>query len=121
VSLKINRRGGEGITVPYALIFDRVRKNRGFKDVRGRPDIAAEIAEGIDSRALGECLVRIARENLRDKAFAALNRLGGLLSAFLGLLAEPVCVVMGIGVVRGLPRCPRKSSKGCCRTRTGQP
>ncbi len=64
MSLKINHRGGEGITVPYAPIFDSVRKNRGFKDVRGRPDLAAEIAEGIESRALGECLVRIASENL---------------------------------------------------------
>jgi hypothetical protein len=64
VPLKINHRGGEGITVPYAPIFDAVRKNRGFKDVRGRPDLAAEIAEGIESRALGECLVRIAKENL---------------------------------------------------------
>jgi len=64
VPLKISRRGGEGITVPYAPIFDAVRKNRGFEDVRGRPDLAAEIAEGIESRALGECLVRIAKENL---------------------------------------------------------
>lgn len=62
--LRISRRGGEGITVPYAPIFDTVRKNRGFKDARGRPDLAAEIAEGIESRALGECLVRIAKENL---------------------------------------------------------
>jgi hypothetical protein len=64
VPLKISRRSAEGITVPYAPIFDAVRKNRGFKDVRGRPDLAAEIAEGIESRALGECLVRIAKENL---------------------------------------------------------
>jgi hypothetical protein len=64
VTLKINRRGGEGITVPYAPIFDAIRKNRGFKDTRGRPDLAEEIAEGIESRALGKCLVRIAKENL---------------------------------------------------------
>jgi hypothetical protein len=64
VPLKISRRGGEGVTVPYAPIFDGVRKNRGFRDARGRPDLAAEIAEGIESRALGECLVRIAKENL---------------------------------------------------------
>jgi hypothetical protein len=64
VPLKINHRGGEGITVPYAPMLDSVRKNRGFKDVRGRPDLAAEIAEGIESRALDECLVRIASENL---------------------------------------------------------
>lgn len=62
--LKINHRGGEGITVPYAPIFDAVRKNRGFLDVRGRPDLAAEIAEGIESQALGECLVRISKENV---------------------------------------------------------
>jgi hypothetical protein len=64
VPLKINHRGGEGITVPYAPIFDAVRKNRGFLDVRGRPDLAAEIAEGIESQALGECLVRISKENV---------------------------------------------------------
>ena len=62
--LKIRRRGGEGITVPYAQIFDAIRKNRGFKDTRGRPDLAAEIAEGRESPALGKCLVRIAKENL---------------------------------------------------------
>lgn len=60
--LKISRRGGEGITVPYAPIFDAIRKNRGFKDTRRCPDIAREIAEGAESPALRECLVRIARE-----------------------------------------------------------
>jgi hypothetical protein len=50
--------------VPYGPIFDGVRKNSGFRDVRGRPDVAAQITEGGESRALLDLLVRIARENM---------------------------------------------------------
>jgi hypothetical protein len=62
--LQISSRGGDGITVPYGPIFDSVRKNSGFSDVRGRPDLAAQIAEGGTSKALGNLLVRAARENV---------------------------------------------------------
>jgi len=62
--LQISSRGGDGITVPYGPIFDGVRKNSGFSDVRGRPDLAAQIAEGGTSKALGNLLVRAARENV---------------------------------------------------------
>jgi hypothetical protein len=30
----------EANTVPYPPLFDSVRKNNGFVDVRGRPDLA---------------------------------------------------------------------------------
>src|SRR4051794_17441500 len=62
--LHVLKRGGDGITVPYGPIFDGVRKNRGFKDVRGLPNLAAQIAEGGESKALSDLLVRIATENV---------------------------------------------------------
>jgi hypothetical protein len=62
--LEISNRGGDGITVPYGPIFDGVRKNSGFTDVRGRPDVAAQITEGGESKALRDLLVRTARENV---------------------------------------------------------
>jgi len=48
------------ITVPYAQITDDIRHNRGFVDVRGRPDKAKDIAEGNDSPALRHLPVRVA-------------------------------------------------------------
>src|SRR5712691_10020038 len=48
------------ITVPYAQITDDIRRNRGFVDLRGRPDKAKDIAEGNDSPALRSLLVRVA-------------------------------------------------------------
>jgi len=48
------------MTVPYALIADNIRNNRGFDDLRGRPDKANEIAEGNASPALRRLLVRVA-------------------------------------------------------------
>ncbi len=48
------------MTVPYGPIRDEIRHNRGFIDVRGRPDKAREIVEGRDSPALGNLLVRVA-------------------------------------------------------------
>jgi hypothetical protein len=63
-ALQVSRRGADGITVPYGRIFDGVRKNNGFKEVRGRPDLAAQISEGGESRALRDLLVRIAGENV---------------------------------------------------------
>ena len=55
----------EGMTVPYAPIADDTRRNRGFVDLRGRPDLAGEIAEGRDSVALRNLLVRIAQPGSR--------------------------------------------------------
>jgi hypothetical protein len=50
----------EGITVPYPPLFDNIRRNHGFKDVRGRPDQAAQIPEGAESVALRALLVALA-------------------------------------------------------------
>jgi hypothetical protein len=64
MSLEVERRGGDGTTVPYGPIFDDIRKNRGFVDARGRPDVAAKIAEGSESTELSKLLIRIAEENV---------------------------------------------------------
>lgn len=42
----------EGMTVPYGPLVDEMRNNRGFVDLRGRPELAAEIAEASGSLAL---------------------------------------------------------------------
>jgi hypothetical protein len=55
----------EGMTVPYAPITDDIRRNRGFVDLRGRSDLAGEIAEGHNSVALRNLLVRIAQPSSR--------------------------------------------------------
>ena len=51
----------EGMTVPYAPLFDDARRNQGFLDLRGRPDLAAMIVEGSISMALRELLVALSR------------------------------------------------------------
>jgi hypothetical protein len=53
----------EGITVPYAPIFDQIRCNHGFVDTRGRPDIAASIPEASKSSALKRLLIQLASPN----------------------------------------------------------
>lgn len=60
--LDVNYSSGDGITIPYPSLVDGIRNNRGFVDTRGRPDIALGIAEGLQSKALQNCLVRIAKE-----------------------------------------------------------
>lgn len=52
----------EGITVPYPPIADGVRNNRGFVDLRGRPDLAAQIVEGSVSISFQNLLVAISSE-----------------------------------------------------------
>jgi hypothetical protein len=64
MALEVIHRGGDGTTVPYSPIFDSIRKNRGFVDTRGHPDIAASIPEGSESAALKKLLIRIAEENV---------------------------------------------------------
>jgi hypothetical protein len=49
----------EGMTVPYPPLFDDVRKNYGFLDVRGRPDLASQIAEGSASSAMRNLLIEL--------------------------------------------------------------
>jgi hypothetical protein len=51
----------EGMTVPYPPLFDDIRSNHGFVDIRGRPDLAYEIFEGTQSPALKELLVQLSR------------------------------------------------------------
>lgn len=53
----------EGITVPYPSVFDNVRKNHGFVDLRGRPDLAASIKESAQSKALQGILIKLAQKN----------------------------------------------------------
>jgi hypothetical protein len=48
-------------TVPYPAFKDDIRYNRGFIDLRGRPDRAKEIAETAASNALSKLLLRVAR------------------------------------------------------------
>jgi hypothetical protein len=60
--LEIKKTFKNGTTVPYGPIFDDIRKNHGFTDLRGRPDLAEEIFEGSSSSALRELLARMARE-----------------------------------------------------------
>jgi hypothetical protein len=64
MALEVVRQGGDGTTVPYGPLFDGIRKNSGFVDARGRPDIAASIAEGSESAALRKLLIRISEENV---------------------------------------------------------
>jgi hypothetical protein len=63
VPLKASKRGSDGITVPYGPIFDDIRSNNGFTDLRGRPDLAETIVEGSSSESLRRLLVRIAKED----------------------------------------------------------
>ena len=55
----------EGLTVPYPPFFGEGRTNRGFIDLRGRPDLAAEIAECERSPALKTLLVNIAEGQMQ--------------------------------------------------------
>jgi hypothetical protein len=63
------------MTVPFAPITDDIRHDRGFEDLRGRPDKAKEIAEGNDSPALRHLLVRVA--NVGSKILTVGCELGG--------------------------------------------
>ena len=49
----------EGMTVPYPPLFNDIRRNHGFVDLRGRPDLAIEIPEGSQSPALKAILVEL--------------------------------------------------------------
>lgn len=51
---------GVGNTVPYAPLEDAVRRNHGFVDLRGRPDMVANVPEASESEALGLLLRRLA-------------------------------------------------------------
>jgi hypothetical protein len=47
----------EGMTVPYPPLYDDIRRNHGFVDIRGRPDLASKIPEASQSPALTDLLL----------------------------------------------------------------
>ena len=51
----------KGMTVPYPSLSDGVRKNYGFVDVRGQPELASQIAEALQSSAMKTLLVTLAQ------------------------------------------------------------
>jgi hypothetical protein len=53
----------EGMTVPYPPVTDEIRRNRGFVDLRKKPESANEVAEGAESVALQALLVRVAKND----------------------------------------------------------
>ena len=53
----------EGMTVPYPAVFDDIRRNHGFVDLRGRPDLALGIFEGSESTALRGLLARLSESD----------------------------------------------------------
>lgn len=55
----------EGITVPYPPLFDQIRQNHGFVDLRGKPDLAADIPEASQSGALKGLLVGLSESKSR--------------------------------------------------------
>lgn len=50
-----------GNTVPYPPVSDNIRRNHGYLDLRGRPDLVVRIPEAADSRALYALLVYLAQ------------------------------------------------------------
>ena len=49
-----------GITVPYGARFQGLQRNSGFVDIRGRPDLAAQIPEVAHSDSLKALLIALA-------------------------------------------------------------
>ncbi len=60
----------EGITVPYSPLFDGMRQNHGFVDLRGHPELAAEIPECAKSPALKALLMELSN---REASFFTLG------------------------------------------------
>ena len=51
----------EEMSVPYPPLFDDMRSNRGYVDLRGRPELAERIAECCDSDGLRLLLIALAQ------------------------------------------------------------
>lgn len=51
----------KGNTVPYPPLFDDIRRNHGFVDTRGHPELVDRIPEAQESAALAALLVYLAR------------------------------------------------------------
>lgn len=54
-------QGGKGTTVPYPPLYDDVRRNHGFVDLRGKPELVAGILETEESSALLRLLVALSQ------------------------------------------------------------
>ena len=65
----------DGVTVPYDPLFDEIRSNHGFVDMRGRPDLASNIAECAQSVSMRRLLMRLAQSGA--KVFSIACDLGG--------------------------------------------
>jgi hypothetical protein len=63
LDFKIERESKDetALVLPYEQNFDDGRTNHGFLDMRGRPDLAAGVAEAVRSPALTELLVALAQ------------------------------------------------------------
>lgn len=51
------------MTVPYPSLFDDIRNNHGFVDLRGHPDLASAIPEALQSTALKGLLTELAHSS----------------------------------------------------------
>lgn len=52
---------GRGNTVPYPPLYDEIRQNHGFVDLRGKPDEVAAVPEAQESLALADLLITLAQ------------------------------------------------------------
>lgn len=59
--LKVSHPLERGNTVPYPPLFDDVRRNHGFVDLRGRPDLVDGIPELAESPALKALVLDLAQ------------------------------------------------------------
>jgi hypothetical protein len=60
MSLKFSYTIKRGNTVPYPPLFDDVRRNFGFLDLRGNPDRVDDVPETVESPALRNLLLDMA-------------------------------------------------------------
>ena len=56
-----SKQGGEGTTVPYPPLYDDIRRNHGFVDLRGKPELVREVLETEESDALLRLLVALSQ------------------------------------------------------------
>jgi hypothetical protein len=61
MALKVSYLVERGNTVPYPPLFDEIRRNHGFTDLRARPELVEDIAEVAESPALKALLADLAQ------------------------------------------------------------
>lgn len=54
-------QGGKGTTVPYPPLYDDIRRNHGFVDLRGKPELVREVLEAAESGALFRLLIALSQ------------------------------------------------------------